>query len=154
MPMMNRLSHWFALEQRVATIALGGKVDNTQYDPVSHHVFVNVRTRQQLIEIDPIEGNDRMLVLDLRTKRVSQSFDISADPHVLAFDSSSHTVYVAGEQGVTSMYEAEAKGVRHPADGHVGPNAHVACIDAKTHYSYFPLKSVYGRPLLRILAPH
>jgi hypothetical protein len=95
-----------------------------------------------------------MLVLDLRTKRVSQSFDISADPHVLAFDSSSHTVYVAVEQGVTSMYEAEAKGVRHPADGHVGPNAHVACIDAKTHYSYFPLKSVYGRPLLRILAPH
>jgi len=38
---------------RVATIPLGGDVGNSQYDPGSKHVFVNVQTRQQLIEIDP-----------------------------------------------------------------------------------------------------
>jgi len=38
---------------RIATIPLGGEVGNTQYDAVSKHVFVNVQTRRQLIEIDP-----------------------------------------------------------------------------------------------------
>jgi DNA-binding beta-propeller fold protein YncE len=39
--------------RRVATIPLGGEVGNTQYDPMSQHVFVNVQSRRQLIEIDP-----------------------------------------------------------------------------------------------------
>ncbi|MFC4761926.1 YncE family protein [Dyella koreensis] len=38
---------------RVATIPLGGEVGNTQYDPVSKHIFANVQTRKQLVEIDP-----------------------------------------------------------------------------------------------------
>lgn len=38
---------------RVATIALGGEVGNTQYDPASKHIFSNVQTRNQLLEIDP-----------------------------------------------------------------------------------------------------
>jgi YVTN family beta-propeller protein len=38
---------------RVATIPLGGDVGNSVYDSGSKHVFVNVQTRQQLIEIDP-----------------------------------------------------------------------------------------------------
>jgi DNA-binding beta-propeller fold protein YncE len=39
--------------KRVATISLGGEVGNTQYDPVSKHIFVNVQSANQLIEIDP-----------------------------------------------------------------------------------------------------
>ena len=38
---------------RVATIPLGGDVGNTQYDAGSKHIFANVQTRRQLIEIDP-----------------------------------------------------------------------------------------------------
>ena len=37
----------------VSTISLGGEVGNTQYDPVSKHIFVNVQTAKELIEIDP-----------------------------------------------------------------------------------------------------
>ena len=40
--------------ERVATIPLGGEVGNTQYDPVSRHIFVNVQSRKQLVEIDPV----------------------------------------------------------------------------------------------------
>ena len=39
--------------KRVATIALGGSVGNTQYDPVSRHIFVNVQGTAELLEIDP-----------------------------------------------------------------------------------------------------
>lgn len=38
---------------RVATIWLVGEVGNTQYDPISRHIFVNIQTRGQLIDIDP-----------------------------------------------------------------------------------------------------
>lgn len=38
---------------RVGSIELGGDVGNTQYDPGSQHIFVNLQTRGQLIEIDP-----------------------------------------------------------------------------------------------------
>ncbi|HEX3124328.1 MAG TPA: YncE family protein [Rhodanobacteraceae bacterium] len=38
---------------RIATIALGGEVGNSQYDPGSKHVFANVQTRGDLVEIDP-----------------------------------------------------------------------------------------------------
>jgi DNA-binding beta-propeller fold protein YncE len=41
------------INQRIATIALGGEVGNSQYDPVSKHVFVNVQSLRQLVEIDP-----------------------------------------------------------------------------------------------------
>lgn len=37
----------------VHTIDLGGEIGNTQYDDVSRHIFVNVQTRNDLVEIDP-----------------------------------------------------------------------------------------------------
>lgn len=40
-------------DARIATIPLAGEVGNTQYDPVSRHIFANVQTRNQLAEIDP-----------------------------------------------------------------------------------------------------
>ena len=39
--------------RRIDTIDLGGEVGNTQYDPVSRHVFVNVGSSGELVEIDP-----------------------------------------------------------------------------------------------------
>jgi YVTN family beta-propeller protein len=39
--------------KRVATIALGGDVGNTQYDANSHRAYVNVQTRGDLVAIDP-----------------------------------------------------------------------------------------------------
>jgi hypothetical protein len=39
--------------RKVQEIALGGEAGNTQYDAVSHHVFVDVQSRNTLAEIDP-----------------------------------------------------------------------------------------------------
>ncbi len=38
---------------RIATISLGGEAGNTQYDPISRRIFVDVQTRNQLLAIDP-----------------------------------------------------------------------------------------------------
>ncbi|SAK95944.1 YVTN beta-propeller repeat-containing protein [Caballeronia catudaia] len=170
---------------RVKTIALDGEVGNTQYDSVSRHIFVNVQTRRQLVEIDPstdtivaridlpgadgnhgllivphsrlafiaCEGNSKLLVLDLRTKRVSQSFDVGRDPDVLALDASTSTVYVAGEAGVISMFRYVGTHVAKVGEGFLGPNAHVVYVDSATHRSYFALKDLNGHPVLRIMTP-
>jgi DNA-binding beta-propeller fold protein YncE len=39
--------------RRILTIDLQGEVGNTQYDPASQHIFANVQSRNELVEIDP-----------------------------------------------------------------------------------------------------
>ena len=39
--------------QKLRAIDLGGEAGNTQYDLTSHHIFVAVQTRNQMVEIDP-----------------------------------------------------------------------------------------------------
>lgn len=170
---------------RVATIALGGEVGNTQYDPVSRHIFSNVQTRNQLLEIDPTadqvieridlpgaqgnhgllieprqhrafiacEGNDKLLVLDLQTKKVTASFGVGADPDVLAFDPGLQHLYLAGEAGIVSIFKAESGSVSKIGETFVGPNAHVVAVDPGTHQAYFPLMNLHGRTVLRIMRP-
>ncbi len=170
---------------RVATIALGGEVGNTQYDPASKHIFSNVQTRNQLLEIDPTadqvieridlpgaegnhgllieprrhrafiacEGNDKLLVLDLQTKKVTASFGVGGDPDVLAFDPGLQHLYLAGEAGIVSIFKAESGSVSKIGETFVGPNAHVVAVDPSTHQAYFPLMNLHGRTVLRIMRP-
>jgi YVTN family beta-propeller protein len=170
---------------RVTTIPLGGDVGNTQYDVQSKHVFVNVQTRRQLIEIDPTidkiiaridlpgadgnhglliepkqrrafiacEGNDKLLVLDLDSKKVIASFDVGKDPDVLAYDPSLRMLYVAGEAGIVSIFKVESGQASKIGEGLLGPNAHVVVVDSQSHKSYFPLKDLGGKTMLRTMMP-
>ena len=170
---------------RLMTIPMGGEVGNTQYDAASKHVFSNVQTRRQLIEIDPAtdrivdridlpgadenhgllidavnrrafiacEGNDKLLALDLASKKVISSFDVGHAPDVLALDFGLHRLYVAGEAGIVSVFDVQSGNVAKIAEGSPGPNAHVVGVDPATHQVYFPLKNVRGSAVLRIMRP-
>lgn len=170
---------------RIATIPLGGEVGNTQYDPVSRHIFANVQTRKQLVEIDPAndrviaridlpdaegnhglyidpathlafvacEDNNKLIVVNLTDRRVLFTFDVARDPDVLAFDRSLGWLYVAGESGEVSVFRVTGQTVSEVATGTLGPNAHVVAVDEATHRAYFPLKSLAGKPTLRITEP-
>ncbi|NVH75725.1 YncE family protein [Paraburkholderia sp. JPY432] len=98
------------------------------------------------------EDNDKLIVLDLLTRRVTQTFDVGGGPDVLAYDPGAHLLYVAGEAGVVSMFRVSGSAVSKAGEGRVGPNAHVVGVDPATHRTYFPLKNVDGRPVLRIMA--
>jgi len=171
--------------RRVATIALGGDVGNTQYDAASGHVFVNVQSRRQLVEIDPqtdrivartdlpgakgnhglliepalrlafiaCEDNDRLLVLDLASRRVTAAFDVGSEPDVLAYDPAPGLLYVASESGTLSMFKVAAGHVAALGSGTLAPDAHVVAVDPQTHLVYFPIRSLGGRPVLRIMRP-
>ncbi|HEY2395784.1 MAG TPA: YncE family protein [Rudaea sp.] len=97
------------------------------------------------------EDNDKLLVLDLGTKKIIAAIDVGKDPDVLAFDPESHRLYVAGEGGVVSVIRTERSGVEKIGESHVGPNAHVVAVDPTTHYVYFPLMKLEGHTALRIM---
>jgi DNA-binding beta-propeller fold protein YncE len=171
--------------QRVKTIHLGGEAGNTQYDAVSKHVFVNVQTRNELVEIDPqtdaivarhplagadhnhgllidagarvayvaCEGNARLLVFDLDAKRVTSTYAVGADPDVLAFDEGLRLLYVASESGVVSIFRREGKDLAKLGESLLAKHAHSVAVAPDTHRVYFPLESVDGRAVLRIMEP-
>jgi DNA-binding beta-propeller fold protein YncE len=170
--------------RRILTISLDGEVGNTQYDPVSRRIFVNVQTLDQLVEIDPAtnsitgrfelsgcagnhglliddqsrrafvacEDNAMLLELDMRTMRVVASWQIGAQPDVLALDTGLHRLYVASESGVVSIF-SDGRKVRPIAQDFLASGAHTVAVDPKSHAVYFPLENVGGRPVLRIFRP-
>lgn len=130
-----------ATDQIVARIDLPGARGN-------HGLLIDPGQRLAFIAC---EGNNKLLVVDMRTMRVTSSFDVGPDPDVLAFDSALHLLYVAGETGIVSMFRAEAGSASKIGDGRVGPNAHVIAVDQLTHRAYFPLKNVHGQATLRVM---
>ncbi|WP_394304617.1 YncE family protein [Pseudomonas danubii] len=114
----------------------------------NHGLLIDPRNRLAFIAC---EGNDKLLVLDMRTMRVIQAFETGETPDVLAFDPVPGTLYVAGETGIVSMFQVKEAVVTKIGSGRVGPRAHVVAVDFATHRSYFPLKDIDGHPVLRIM---
>jgi len=108
---------------------------------------------EQRVAFIACEENHKLLVLDLRTRKVNASFDVGEDPDVLAFDPGLGLLYVAAESGIVSVFRAKAGRVSSLGETRLGPNAHVVAVDPETHKSYFPLKNVGGRTILRIMRP-
>jgi YVTN family beta-propeller protein len=172
--------------KRAATIAVGGEVGNVQYDARSNHVFANVQTRGELVEIDPetdkviaridlpgaegnhgllidsrqrrafiaCEGNDKLLVLNLDTRKIEAAFAVGKNPDVLAFDPGLDYLYVAGESGIVSLFTIAPGKVSRLGEGLLGAHAHVVAVDPATHRSYFPLMNLDGQTVLRIMDAH
>jgi YVTN family beta-propeller protein len=78
---------------RVATIPLGGEVGNSQYDPASKHVFANVQTVGDLVEIDP--ATDKIVG---RTP-----LPAAKGNHGLLIDSERQLAFVACEDNATLL---------------------------------------------------
>lgn len=116
----------------------------------NHGLSIDAASRLAFIAC---EGNDKLLVLDLESGQVLARFDVAGDPDVLAFDPALGRLYVAGESGEVSVFEVKARTVKALGTAPYGPNAHVVAVDPTSHETYFPLKSVQGRPRLRIAQP-
>ncbi|WP_137910005.1 MULTISPECIES: YncE family protein [unclassified Burkholderia] len=116
----------------------------------NHGLLIDPRERLAFIAC---EGNDKLIIFNMRSKQVTQAFAVGGDPDVLAFDPTLSTLYVAGEDGVVSLFRFKAGVGDKIGEGRLGPNAHVVAIDSATHRSYFPLKGVGGRPMLRVMEP-
>ncbi|HEU4856309.1 MAG TPA: YncE family protein [Rhodanobacteraceae bacterium] len=131
-------------DKMVARINLPGAKGN-------HGLYIDSSARLAFIAC---EGNDKLLVLDLASRKVLASFDVAKDPDVLAFDPTLGWLYVAGESGQVSLFKVQGKAVSLLGTAWLGPNAHVVAVDSTAHEAFFPLKPAHGKSMLRITRPN
>jgi DNA-binding beta-propeller fold protein YncE len=99
------------------------------------------------------EGDAKLLVVDMDDFEVKQVLSTGEDPDVLALDTALDRLYVATESGIVSIFQLDGRTLRKLDDLRVESNAHTVSVDSGTHEVYLPLKSVDGRPVLRIMKP-
>jgi YVTN family beta-propeller protein len=95
------------------------------------------------------ESNAKLVVMDLQTMALTQSFDVGSVPDVLAFDGPRRVLYVAPESGAVTAFSETDTGLKLLAQNDVGPNAHVVAVDPDTGHAYFPIANLGGTPVLR-----
>ena len=116
----------------------------------NHGLLIDSASRRAFIAC---EGNDRLIVIDLRTGAALGQFPVAKDPDVLAFDAQRQKLYVAGESGEVSEFSVTGNGVQKSGEGFFAFNAHVVAVQPLTHEIYFPLMNVDGKTVLRIMQP-
>jgi DNA-binding beta-propeller fold protein YncE len=119
--------------RRIATLAMGGEVGNSQYDPISRRVFVDVQTLDEIVAIDT-RGNrvvaryplprscrdDHSLLIDAPARLAFVACDESAnlllvdmtDMHALSVhDVGRDPDVLAFDPGLRRLYVASESGV-------------------------------------------
>jgi DNA-binding beta-propeller fold protein YncE len=99
------------------------------------------------------EGDNKLLVFDMKNHSVENAFPVADGPDVLAFDRGLQLLYVACESGAASLFKYSSGKLEKVSNVKVGPNSHSVSVDSETHRAYFPLKNVNGSPILRIMTP-
>src|SRR5215510_7870369 len=99
------------------------------------------------------EGDNKLLVFDMKNHSVENVFPVADGPDVLAFDRGLQLLYFACESGSVSVFRFSTGKLERLGDVKVGANSHSVSVNSETHRAYFPLKNVNGSPVLRIMAP-
>lgn len=99
------------------------------------------------------EDNDKLMVMDLRTKKLVAEFKVEGKPDVLGYDAGLGLLYLASESGVVYQFRVSAQGVTKSGEENVGANAHTVIVDPATHEVYLPLKEAGKFPVLRVMRP-
>lgn len=98
------------------------------------------------------EGNNKLFVVDLRTMKVRQGFDVTDGPDVLCLDQKLGRLYVACEGGAVEVFKVGKDGLSRLGKFEA-PAAHTIAVDPTTHRVYLALKSVDGKPMMWVLEP-
>jgi DNA-binding beta-propeller fold protein YncE len=100
------------------------------------------------------DGNATLLTVDLDTWQVIDKHRVGRDPDVLAYDPSTHRLYVATESGWLTIFDEHGRHLTVTGSGPLAPGAHVVAVDPGTHRSYFPVPAgSNGRPTLLAFDP-
>ena len=115
-----------------------------------HGLLVDAPARLAFVACD---ANSRLLVIDLDTMSQLAGFSVGDRPDVLAFDAGLSRLYVASESGTVSVFSLVGRSLHLLGQQHLAGHAHSVAVDPATHHVFFPLQSVHGHPVLRVMAP-
>jgi DNA-binding beta-propeller fold protein YncE len=114
-----------------------------------HGLLIDADQRRAFVAC---QGNNKLIVMEMPSMRVSSTHDVGSGPDVLAIDAGLHLVYVAAENGPLAVFRSDTTGVRRIAFQSAGPNAHSVAVDEQSHHVFLPLANVNGHPVLREMA--
>jgi len=116
--------------RRVTMIKLGGEAGNTQYDPVSGHVFVTDQTHNQMVEISP------------ETDKIVARHELpgSSRPHGFYIDSARRLMFVSCE-GNAKLLVVDMRTMKVVASETVGRVPDVLAFDAGLKRLYVACES-------------
>ncbi len=123
--------------------------DDVQGCDYPHGLYINPARRTAFIGC---ERNNKLVVMDMLSMKVTSDFSVGQTPDVLAFDPSLGRLYVAAEEGDFTAFAQDDAGVRQIAKASVGANAHSVAVNPDTHHLYLPLEDSGGQPALREVA--
>lgn len=116
----------------------------------NHGLFIEPVLRLAFIAC---QGNNKLLVMDLRTNKVVSEFDVAGRPDVLAYDAGLRLLYLASESGMVYLFRVSDDGVFQTGKKEAGANAHTVAVDPASHEIYLPLKETGKPPVLRVMRP-
>lgn len=128
-------------DQVVASYGLAGCQGN-------HGLLIDAHDRSAFIAC---EENDKLLVVDMHTMRITARYAVGRTPDVLAYDDGLGWLYVACESGDVSMFAVRPNAVEPLGKAVLGSHAHSVAVDPQTHRAFFPLME--SPPVLRITEP-
>src|SRR5258708_16211038 len=102
----------------------------------NHGLLIDSASRRAFIAC---EGNDRLIVIDIRSGAALGQFPVAKDPDVLAFDAQRQMLYVAGESGEVSEFSVSGAGVRKSRESFLAPYAPGVAVHTTNHEIHFPL---------------
>src|SRR3954454_2175478 len=117
---------WVAVQTRNQLVAIEPGSDSIvgRYDlPGADHphgLYIDAPHRLAYVAC---EGNARLLVFDLTSLRVTESYSVGDEPDVLAFDPGLQRLYVAAESGVVTVFQ-ERGAALEPLGQYRAPAAH------------------------------
>jgi len=151
-PVSHRI--FVAVQTRDQMVAIDPQADRIigRYDlPGSDHphgFYIDAPRRLMFVSC---EGNAKLLVVDLRTMKVTSVQSVGEGPDVLAFDPDLRRLYVASESGVVSLFDEDGTALRKVGELYA-PHAHTVAVVPVIRRVYLPLQNVGGRPVLRVMA--
>jgi DNA-binding beta-propeller fold protein YncE len=116
----------------------------------SHGLLIDAARRLAFIAC---EDNAKLIVFSLARQAKLGEEPIGRGPDVLAYDPTKSWLYVSSESGVVSVFQVKDDGVGRLGQAFLADNAHVVAADPSTHRSYFPLRDVGGKSVLRVMSP-
>ncbi len=117
-------------ERVLETIKMGGEVGNTQYDPVSGHIYSAVHNTDELIEIDPVN------------MRISARYKLPGckEPHGFFIEPETHYAFITG-QGNASYVVFDLTTKKVINSGTVGADPDVLAFDRGLHLLFVSAES-------------
>jgi DNA-binding beta-propeller fold protein YncE len=152
--------HVFVTVHKAAVLV---EIDPVALRVVARHALSGVRSCHGLLVATDLRlafaacggtSGPTLVTFDLASKRQAGAQPIPPQVDVLAFDPGRRRLYLSSSTGKVAVFDVAAdRRLEKAGEAFVGPNAHTVSVDPQSHRVYFPLESLGGRAVLRIMEP-